>query len=58
MVIDAVSVPDISSQSDNEDQDDFDIELVFQKALLEADSEWKQSTSKKVIDTKPKRGDL
>lgn len=58
MTIDAVAVPDLNSSDQEEDQDDFDIELVFQKALLEADSEWKQSAQKKVIDTKAKRGDL
>ena len=51
MTIDAVAVPDANSSDAEEDQDDFDIELVFQKALLEADSEWKQSAQKKVIDT-------
>ena len=53
MIIDAVSIPE-----NNDEDADFDLELVFQKALLEGDSEWKQSTAKKVIDTKTKRGDL
>ena len=56
MVIDAVAVPD--STADEEADADFDMELVFQKTLLEGDSEWKQSTAQKVIDTKAKRGDL
>ena len=53
MVIDAVGVP-----NDDDEETDFDLEVVFQKALLEADSEWKRSTAEKVIDTKGKRGDL
>ena len=54
MIIDAIAVPiDVS-----EEEVDFDLELVIQKTLLEADSEWKQSTAQKVIDTKAKRGDL
>ena len=53
MIIDAVSIPE-----NNDEDADFDLELVFQKALLEGDSQWKQSTAKKVIDTKTKRGDL
>ena len=51
MVIDAIGVPE-------EENSDFDLELVFQKALLEGDSEWKQSTAERLIDTKAKRGDL
>ena len=54
MIIDAIAVPiDVS-----EEEVDFDLELVIQKTLLESDSEWKQSTAQKVIDTKAKRGDL
>ena len=37
---------------------DFDLELVFQKALLEGDSEWNRSTARKLIDTRVHRGDL
>lgn len=58
MIIDAVSVPEASGDEDEDEINDFDLELVFQKVLLEGDSEWKQSTAKKVIDTKAKRGDL
>jgi|ERR1719469_471506 len=59
MVIDAVAVLDDMTKDDEQDDiDDFDLEIVFQKVLLEGDSEWKQSTAKKVIDTKAKRGDL
>ena len=53
MVIDAIAVPDSIDE-----EVDFDLELVFQKTLLEGDSEWNASTAKKVIDTKAKRGDL
>lgn len=38
MVIDAVAVPE-------DDEADFDLELVFQKTLLEGDSEWKRSNA-------------
>jgi len=41
MIIDAVGVPDSTSEADEEDEDaGFDLELVFQKVLLEGDSEW------------------
>ena len=36
----------------------FDLEVVFQKALLEGDSEWEKSNSRKVIDTTAKRGNV
>jgi len=52
ILIDAVGVPP------SEEVQDFDIELFFQKALLEGDSEWEKSHCKKVIDTKARRGDL
>ena len=55
MLIDAVGVP----QGQDKDMDEaFDLEVVFQKALLEGDSEWEKSTSKKVFDTTAKRGDV
>ena len=45
MVIDAVAVPDAGGSADEDPDDapayDFDLELVFQKTLLEAESEWK-----------------
>ena len=43
MIIDAVGVPDGLSQDAEEADDEagFDLELVFQKVLLEGDSEWK-----------------
>ena len=51
MVIDAVGVPQGSGE-------DFDLEVVFQKALLDGDSEWEKTNSRKIIDTVPKRGDV
>ena len=50
MLIDAVGVPSGG--------DDFDLEVIFQKALLEGDSEWEKSNSRKIIDTIAKRGDV
>ena len=43
MIIDAVGVPDGVDEGaqDAEDEAGFDLELVFQKVLLEGDSEWK-----------------
>ena len=58
MLIDAVAAPNGKSENDSDQEADFDLEMMFEKALLEGDSEWNQSTSKKMIDTKPKRGDL
>jgi len=46
-VIDAVAVVE-------EQQMDFDLEVLFKRTL----SEIKQSTSNRVIDTRPYRGDL
>lgn len=41
------------------DQDGFDLELLFHKTLMEADTEWKKSTMQRsVIDTRAKRGDV
>ena len=51
MVIDAVGVPQGSGE-------DFDLEVVFQKALLEGDSEWEKTNSRRIIDTVAKRGDV
>ena len=43
MIIDAVGVPDGVDEGaqDADDEAGFDLELVFQKVLLEGDSEWK-----------------
>ena len=36
----------------------FETESVVEKALLESEKEWEQSSAKRVMDTRPHRGDL
>ena len=40
MVIDAIAVPKGSETESGDEEADFDLEMMFEKALLEGDSEW------------------